>query len=354
MKLLSSRLDGWLLNSPVSGRDLSGFRILYALFVLLTIYRSDYAASVPQVAFDPPPGPFMLLVSAPPLFAIWAIQAALCFALAALAIGWHTKLAAVAAAVLQIVIYGIGYGYGKIDHTILLPLVPLLLSFSAWGSSFSVDAQRKSPNLVGHYWAPRSLAIALGVAMLTSGLSKVLGGWLSWDSQATYGYAVIRAGALSAPLSGTATLLPTDSPVVWEFMDYATVVLECSIIFAALYWRAFYVAIASLGVFHIITLVVLGILFPYNLLVYAAFIPWSKLDSLISMSRIDRFSSVLASSTVLRTVTWVLLASSGLLVAWIRPIWFVPTIYTVAIVIGAGVGLGYLGTRAWRVRSLVT
>ena len=354
MKLLRRRLNGWLLNSPVSGRDLSLFRIVYALLVLLTIYRSDYAASVPQVAFDPPTGPFMLLASAPSPSVIWALQAVLCLSLAALAIGWRTKLAGVVAGVLQIVIYGIGYSYGKIDHTILLPLVPLLLSFSAWGSRFSVDAHRKGPDLVGHSWAPRSLAVALGVAMLTSGLAKVLGGWLSWDSQATYGYAILRSDILNAPLSGNATLVPTDHPVVWEFMDYTTVALECSIVLAALSWRTFYVAIAGLGVFHLLTLAVLGIVFPYNLLVYAAFIPWSKLDSLISMNGLDRLSSALAASNALRTVICALLASSALLVAWIRPIWFVPTIYTVAIVVGAVVGLGYLATRAWRVRSLVT
>jgi hypothetical protein len=121
--VLRRRLDDWLTDSPVSAEDLSLFRVMYALFVLVTLWRSDYAAFLPATTFDPPSGPFALLGSAPPLLVIWLLEAVLSVALAALAIGWHTRVSAVVSAVLQIALYGIGYSYGKIDHTIFLPLV---------------------------------------------------------------------------------------------------------------------------------------------------------------------------------------------------------------------------------------
>jgi len=346
--ILRRRLDDWLTDSPVSAEDLSLFRVFYALFVLLTLWRSDYAAYLPATTFDPPSGPFALLGSAPPLLVIWLLEAMLSVALAALAIGWHTRVSAVVSAALQIALYGIGYSYGKIDHTIFLPLVALLLSFSAWGSDFSVDARQRGVGLHGHSWAPRCLAVAIGVGTLTAGLAKLRGGWLSWDSQATFGYLVLERDIFSAPLDTTAFLSSIDHPVVWEILDYGTVFLECGMILAVLRWRTFYLGIAALAMFHFFIALTVGIVFPYNLPAYAAFIPWSKLRRAIPTKGLDRFTANLASNTARRWLTCSGLASLSLLIAWVRPAWFVPGIYAGVVTIGAVVGGGYLAVSAWR------
>ena len=345
---LRYRLDDWLTDSPVASQDLSIFRILYALFVLLTLWRADYAAYLPATAFDPPSGPFALLGSAPPVLMIWLLEAALCVALAALAIGWHTRISAVVSAILQIVLYGIGYSYGKIDHTIYLPLVALLLSFSTWGADFSIEARRRGTKPLGHSWAPRCLAVAIGVGLLTAGLAKVRGGWLSWDSQATFGYLVLERDIFNAPLDSTAFLGSIGHPVVWEIFDYATVFLECGMILAALSWRLFYPGIAALAIFHFFIALTVGIVFPYNLPAYAAFVPWSKLGRLVPTTVLDRLTADLASNTVRRWLTCAALASLGLLIAWARPDWFVPGVYMGVVTIGAIVGCGYLAVSAWR------
>lgn len=347
------KLDNWLTESPLSDRDLSLFRILYAFFVLVTMYRADYAAYLPQVAFDPPAGPFALLGGSPSVAVLWTVQALLCISLATLGIGWHTRCSAVSAAVLQMVLYGIGYSYGKIDHTIFLPLVALLLSFSAWGARFSVDSHRGRGNLAGHSWAPRCLAVALGIGMLTAGLAKILGGWLDWGSQATLGYAMIRQDVLTTPLGGSALIWPADFTILWEVVDYATIIMECGVILAALSWRLFYLAIAGLTVFHVIARVALGILFPYNLMVYAAFVPWSRWQA-IPMAAIDRLAARLASSALLRTATCGVIASAGLVLVAVRPTWFVPTVYLVAIGIAGVIGLGYLVKQIVKVPGLVS
>jgi hypothetical protein len=354
MKPIRSRLDGWLTDSPVSGEDLSLFRILYALFVLLTLWRSDYAASLPPGVFDPPGGPFALLSSAPSGQVIWVLQASLCFALSALAIGWRTGLASVTAALLQILLYGIGYSFGKIDHTIFLPLVPLLFSFSAWGSNFSVDAHRAGQKEAVHSWVPRCLAIALGLGMMTAGLAKVRGGWLSWETQAAFSRLVNRQNVFNAPMGQLEFLKSIDHPVIWEILDYATVMLECGIIIAALLsWRTFYLAIASLTVFHFFVWPTMGILFPYNLPAYAAFVPWSRLGGVIPIRALDRLATGLATHAGWRWITCAILACLGLLLAWVRPDWLVPTVYVIVLVTAAIVGIGYLAGIVWRIRAVV-
>src|SRR5882757_2486235 len=96
---IHDRLDGWLLESPVSGDDLSLFRVLYACFALLTLWRSDYAAALPPA------------------------------------------------------------------------------SFSAWSTNSSVDAHTNRRVFVGESWAPRCLAVAIGVAVFSAGFLKLWGGW---------------------------------------------------------------------------------------------------------------------------------------------------------------------------------
>lgn len=349
MRLGRRQFDAWLTDSPVTGRDMSLFRIVYSFFVLLTMYRADYAAYLPPATFDPPVGPFALLDGPPSVAVIWLIQAALCVFLATLAIGWGTQLSAVAVGVLQILLYGVGYSFGKIDHTIFLPFVALLLAFSAWGSSFSVDSQRDNADLSGNSWVPRCLAVALGVGMLTAGLSKVHGGWLDWSSQATYGYAIMREDVLNTPLDGSAAWSLIDHPVLWELMDYATIAMECGVILAALSWRLFYVALAGLSVFHVLARVVLGILFPYNLMVYAAFVPWSRWRA-VPVDRLDRIAVRLASNLWLRVAVCTVIASTGLALVALRPEWFVPTVYLIAILIAGAIGLGYLVTLIVRAR----
>ena len=52
--------------------------------------------------------------------------------------------------------------------------------------------------------------------------------------------------------------------------------------------------------------------------------------------------------TARRWLTCAGLASLSLLIAWVRPAWFVPGIYMGVVTIGAVVGGGYLAVSAWR------
>jgi hypothetical protein len=131
-------------------------------------------------------------------------------------------------------------------------------------------------------------------------------------------------------------------------LDYGTVALECGMILTVFSWRAFYLGIAALAGFHFFIALTVGIVFPYNLPAYAAFIPWSKLARALPTKGLDRFTSYLASKTARRSLTCACLASLSLSIAWARPNWFVPGLYMGVVSIGAVVGGGYLAASAWR------
>ncbi len=348
MTIPSNRLNGWLFDSPVSAQDLSLYRILYALLLLFTLWRADYVGSLPPASFNPPSGPFALLAASPPIYMVWSLQAALCVSLAALVIGWRTRFTSVCTALLLMALYGIGFSYGKVDHVVFLFVVPLLLSFSSWGSAYSVDSYSSSRNTSGYSWAPRCLAVAFGVGMLTAGLSKLFTGWLSWETQATWGYFVRFQDFASAPLDQLAALNSIRYPSLWEIADYSTVILECGVIFAACKWPAFYLALAGLAIFHMGIFLTLGIAFSSNLVAYAAFIPWSKLGSAVPIALLNKVASALAAHLAIRCTACVSLASLGIALSLFRPDWLMPTVVTTTIFLGGIVGLYYLGSSAWR------
>ena len=333
-------LNRWLNRSPVTSSDLSIYRVLYSLFVLFTLYRADYAAALPPSSLEPLPGPFFAIPGSLPLGLIWLAQVALCGALAMLLVGWHTRFSAIAVGVLQICVYGIGYSFGKIDHTIFLPFVALIFAFAPWSARFSVDSQSSRGSGERYPWAPRCLAVGLGIGMLTAGLPKVVGGWLDWGSHASYGYLVLEKDVFNAPLRSLEYLSEIHLSVLWECVDYATVVLECGLFFAALNWRVFYHWIAALAVFHFAIALSAGIVFPYNIPAYAAFVPWSRVPLLVAA--LEKVPTAWVDEPIRRLTFCAALAFSFTVLAWLRPAQLVPLVYVAIIALGALAGSAYL------------
>jgi hypothetical protein len=122
----------------------------------------------------------------------------------------------------------------------------------------------------------RLLALLVGLGFLTAGISKVRAGWLSLDTQA------VRREVLTAYADGnTGGVLPwlvdLNAPMLWEALDWATVLMELSIIVCVLWWRAFRISLAIATIFHCGVYILLTISFGFNVLVYGAFVEWSKL-----------------------------------------------------------------------------
>lgn len=275
MRLLTW-FDRWVSSGPFTIIDLARFRIIFGVGALLTLFDFTWWGGYPASMYLPPPGPFQLLPGFPPVAVAYAVEIGVALAMSCIAFGYRTRLACWVATVLMIIGFGFTYSFGKIDHPILFAIAPAVLSFSGWGDELSIDKARGLRPSGFRPWILRLLALLIGLAFLTAAISKVRAGWLSPDTQA------VRREVLAAYVDGnTGGILPPlvhlDAPVLWEMLDWATVIMELAIVVCVLSWRAFRVSIAIATIFHFGVYILLTISFGFNVLVYGAFVQWSKL-----------------------------------------------------------------------------
>jgi hypothetical protein len=272
VRRLIGAFDRWVARSPVSDLDLAVYRIFYAGFLLLNPRRIEFALELPEVAWDPPWGPLRLLPAPPPEWVVSALAGALALSAGFLLFGWFTRSTSIALAVVQMALFGISYSYGKIDHTILVALVPLFLAWSRWGNRLSIDGLVDRDR--GASWPVRLFALTIGLAFVTSALPKIRGGWLDPTSQAAQGH--FLASIINGTDDGFRRWLATvDAPGAWELLDVATVAVELLLVVAVLNWRAFRIGLAVLALFHFGIMLTLGITFYANVLSYGVFVAWA-------------------------------------------------------------------------------
>lgn len=277
----SPTLDRWIFAGfPASARGLGLFRIVFALYVLLVLSPSAdllLVGRLPAGLFAPPPGP-MRLVSAPPPAFLAVLSVALDVALVALLLGARTRAASVAVSVLLLVGYGFAFSFGKVIHNILFVLAPLCLAASGWGAAYSVDRLRGRVRGAVKAWPLAVLALLIGFAMFTAGFPKLLGGWLDPSTQATRGHFVNQYFSHDRQDFLGPLFLSLRSDAAWEVLDVATVVLELGFLAAVFVPRVFRVFLGLAVGFHLGTLLMLNISFAFNLIVYAAFLPWGRIE----------------------------------------------------------------------------
>lgn len=268
--------DQWADAGPFRPVDLGRFRVAYALTLLLMLPTFDWVSGYPQSFFAPPPGPFRLLDGLPAGGTLTALGLVLTCALVALALGIGTTTASLLTGATLLTGFGMSFSLGKIDHTILAVLVPLVLAAARWGDTVSVDALRRDPATTPEsnpQWPLRLLALLISLGYLTAVLPKLLNGWLDPRTQAVRAYAL---GAGDSPLVPVELLLGLPN-AVWEGVDWATVLFEVYVVLAIINWRAFRLALAVAAVFHLSVHLMLGILFELNVLAYGAFIAWGAI-----------------------------------------------------------------------------
>lgn len=273
------RLDHFLFEEyRASERSLGVYRILYAAFALLVIApgeRFGAVAALPDGLFAPPPGPVRWLVGAfpPASFFVglhWLVNASL----VALLLGLRTRWAALAAGLSMMTGFGLLYSVGKVNHNILLLIVPLVLSPSAWGNCYSLDglAGRRGPHRA---WPLSLLALFVGFGMCTAGIQK----W-QWLDPTSFGVRgrLVREFVVRGHTDFLApALMRFDSRYFWEAMDWTVVAFELGFLPAVLSRRWFRGFAVAAMFFHLGVLLTLNISFVDNYVVYAAFAPWAIL-----------------------------------------------------------------------------
>lgn len=287
------RLGGWVDQEYcVSTQGLALYRLAFAAH-LLTLTLAEYVrvaswlGEQPQALFYPPLGPMVLAPGLPSTPVLWAMVAALTASALALLVGYRTRLASVCVSVCMISLDMSVYSLGKIDHgRVLLVLVPLILSASAWGDAWSVDARRapridadEAPSAAREAsgWPMSLLALTVGFGMMSAGLPKLLGGWLDWSTQASYAKTYSNALQLGRDHLLASFAVSHPHRIIWELFDWMTVLFELGFLAAVSRRRAFGAfLIAAIG-FHWGVLLTMNIPFPDQMIVYAAFLPHGAL-----------------------------------------------------------------------------
>lgn len=329
--------DRWIASGPFTARDLGIYRIICAALLLVVPWRFRWMDQLPDSMFVPPPGPLQLFSALPPQGWFAALEVLLVVAIVLMGAGVATRWTSLLVSALLLLGAGFTYSFGKIDHAILLLVAPAVLSFSNWGAALSIDSLvRRGTTPPVNQWAVRLLAIIMGLCFASAAAAKIVSGWLSPDSQAVKGYFLRHyfTGSDHSLVSDLAASL--QAAVIWEVVDWAVIAIELFAAIAFLSWRLVRFAVAVAAIFHLGVMLLLGIRFYWNVVVYGAFLPWGRLVR-GPWSRRQRQGAAIGAAALAT-------ASAGAVIASLAGV--IPEPFAMArpavVWIGAGVGAAYL------------
>lgn len=274
----------------ISGEALGVVRILYSLYFLLVLGVPNFlwVGQNPDYFFSPPKiSPGILFSGFPSDTLLGILTFCIYLLLVFLLFGWRTRVVSVLLALFFFLGYTFAYSFGKIDHTVMLIVMPLFLSFAGWGEAYSIDSlnSQKSPETLA--WPVGTLLLMLCFGFFTSGVLKLAGGWLDLSTQAVRSHLVLNYHGLGRQTVLGETLLSIYDIGLWEAMDYLTVVIEIAFLAAFLNHTVLRYFVAVAVVFHLFNLLAFGIPFMGNFPVYLLAVRWGGVLDILKKIRCD-------------------------------------------------------------------
>lgn len=280
---IATQFNNWINMNPLSKEHLALFRILFAGFYLFTfggIYRFDWMASFPSFFYNPPPSLGLFFDSFPNVYFLHGVNLALPLLAICLLMGYKTRTTSLLFGLLFIVNATFLNSFGKISHSHLIPFTVLIFAFSGWGNKFSFDEfldnkkaniKKRNFNVIPFY------GLIISFAFFTSGFSKLIGGWLDIDYQATRYLMCVNAEFLDRYNLLTSFFIDhVQSKIIWEIIDYTIVIIEIVPLLLLFYPKYFRVSMFLIATFHIGVYFLLNISFGFYPLLYLVFIiRWS-------------------------------------------------------------------------------
>lgn len=219
------------------------------------------------------------------------------FFLLAAMIGIYTQISVAVSAILVIFYQGLVRSFGHFNHDEMIAVYFLcILAFTPCGRAFSIDAWRKNRN----HQSVLLPSFIYGYPIL---LMQILLSWVYFSSALVK----LRAGraffsnADNLPvlsiIHSLDNLHDTEFRLAFYLPEYKYYVLPLVILTViwelafplAVVWRRARPVILIFGIiFHILTLFVMNITFPYQTLMYLVFIDWKKLAAMIKRKIQDR------------------------------------------------------------------
>jgi len=282
---LIDRHNAWLFDGyRTSLANLAVVRILLALaFLLGAVPCGMWVIDLPDAMLDSVPSPMALLIDGfPSATTMWLLNGLLTVCLLMLLVGLYTPVVSVLSTVGIITLESINMTTGKIDHSILWDIMPMMFAFSGWGRCWSTDALRSgrerlpSPDLLKEtdHWCLTLWAVIIAAAISTAGLIKIRGHWLDIEQSSTLGFLMYSDLILHRSTPISEWLIVTIPAWLWEVSDYLTVLLELGGLLLVFKQRYFVAWLFILTMFHLGVGVMIDIWFVPNILAYAIFVAW--------------------------------------------------------------------------------
>jgi hypothetical protein len=188
MKTLLYRFDHWLFEEyRTDVESMALFRILFGAYVLLVALPAGLP-SLPAAAYSPPIGLHALFTTPPPHWVMVGLDGVALLCGSSLLVGLFTAASSLGLAVSCALLHSFCFADGTVDQGLVV-WIALVLAPSGWGDAFSVDHYRgrrgSGPATPGRSWTLAILAMVIGFALFTAGVTKIRGGWLRTDSDAT-------------------------------------------------------------------------------------------------------------------------------------------------------------------------
>lgn len=263
-------------------------------------------------AFAPAPGLTAIASTLPLKVLIPAANCAglllACFVL----FGIATRFCSIALTGCLLLLNSMVFSTGKIDHDLLLVLMPCLLS-GIWGSA---RGNTRASKELKPRWQLGVLAALLGMTMMSAGLPKIVSGWLDSDTQSVLGYCLTYAGddgRMQFFLNQALAITPL---AVWEIQDWAAVALEVSLLPACLFPWLFRRLLFVAAAFHVGVWLQMDLAFPYQFPVYAAFVPWTRVFGVCPLGERWTRKDVVFAVTVAVAGSWMMLARERSLISF--------------------------------------
>ncbi len=283
----SSSFDHWIFHSyPGTPEGFGIFRILFAGFLLFFLIPGngaqhyEFLSTIPADFYNPPPGPLRLLDGYAPLLYFQILRLTIILSSVALLFGFLTQKVSIIAGFAIILLQGGIFSIGKVNHEILIGVVPLAMAFSNWGAAYSADLYgRQVSDRSIQTWPVTLLSLFLAFMMFTAGFPKILGGWLDPATQATQGHLLNQYFENGRQALLASAALKTDHPFFWEVLDWSTVIFETGFLFAVWKARLFKIFLCIAVLFHFSTMMILNIAFLPNFAVYGLFLNWTAINS---------------------------------------------------------------------------
>ena len=318
-------LDRFLSTEYATVRaDLGVYRILFCLLILAGLPEAPWLQDLPSLMFSPPISPVAWLSDFPPGSLYLALNGLIAISALTLLLGLFPRTSSITLALAMLSLRAFAYSSGKINHDILIVVIPMVLAFSTWGQVFRVSEFRNptSASKLDDGFPISILAFLTAFWMATAGWQKITTDWLSPTYSVVYQNLFTNLHVTGRDSSAAEFALATFPNWVWECGDWITVIFEFSGLACVWKRKAFRYWLVAACFFHLGIDLLMLIPYSPSLIAYGAFAPWTQLRGLIPRPRAAYLAATACAMFCLSFCLsqWLPFLSLGRQIVWLAPI----------------------------------